>query len=334
MLIVCPNCATSYLIEPTSVGSNGRTVRCARCKSTWFAAQQKPNNDVSAFVDGVIAEAEAQAKDPTGNHNPPPNERSVPADVPIASDDFGGEPDAPLPSLPEATSPFGSTVHNNDLTPEDGAPLAVTDAPSLVPPIEHTPFPEPDVEDSATFLARRERLKAKRKSKKRSSRWTAIILVLFAFNVALVGARSEVVRYLPQTASLFSAIGLPVNLRNLKFDNVRITKENADGVNVLVVDGVIVSTSGKAAEVPRLRFAARNATGQEVYTWTALPGRSVLGPDEGLAILEPAGVAARRCRRRDGALFQCSGRRRQFEIDRRIQPTVVEYNGSNSDCRR
>jgi hypothetical protein len=106
--------------------------------------------------------------------------------------------------------------------------------------------------------------------------------VLFAFNVALVGARSEVVRYLPQTASLFAAIGLPVNLRNLKFENVRITKENADGVNVLIVEGVIVSTSGKAAEVPRLRFAARNATGQEVYTWTALPGRSVLGPDETL----------------------------------------------------
>jgi predicted Zn finger-like uncharacterized protein len=284
MLIICPNCATSYLIDPASVGAAGRTVRCARCKTTWFAAQQKPVNDVSAFVDGVIAEAEAQANDPSGSHTPPPNEHSIPSDVPIASDDFGHEPDATLPSLPEATSPFGSTVHNNDLTPlQDGAPLTVTDAPPLVPPLlDHAPLPEPDGEDSATFLARRERLKARRKSKKRSSRWTAIILVLFAFNVALVGARSEVVRYLPQTASLFAAIGLPVNLRNLKFENVRITKENADGVNVLIVEGVIVSTSGKAAEVPRLRFAARNATGQEVYTWTALPGRSVLGPDETL----------------------------------------------------
>lgn len=285
MLIVCPNCATSYLIDPASVGSAGRTVRCARCKTTWFASQQKPNNDVSAFVDGVIAEAEAQASGQTTEQNPPLPDHPIPHDVPAASDDFGHEPNAPLPSLPQATSPFGSTVHNNDLTPPEEpehAPLTVTDAPSLVPPLDHAPLPEPDAEDSAAFLARRERLKARRKSKKRSSRWTAIILLLFAFNVALVGARSEVVRYLPQTASLFAAIGLPVNLRNLKFDNVRITKENADGVNVLVVEGVIVSTSGKAAEVPRLRFAARNATGQEVYTWTALPGRSVLGPDETL----------------------------------------------------
>jgi hypothetical protein len=34
--------------------------------------------------------------------------------------------------------------------------------------------------------------------------------------------------------------------------------------------------------VPRLRFAARNAAGQEIYTWTALPSRSILGPGERL----------------------------------------------------
>jgi hypothetical protein len=106
--------------------------------------------------------------------------------------------------------------------------------------------------------------------------------VLFAFNVALIGARNEVVRYLPQTASLFAAIGLPVNLRNLKFENVRISKQAQDGMNTLTVEGSIVSTAGKPTEVPRLRFAARNATGQEVYTWTALPSRGILGPGESL----------------------------------------------------
>jgi hypothetical protein len=163
----------------------------------------------------------------------------------------------------------------------------IADAPSLVPPIEHAPLPdtanaELDSDDIESFAARRERLKTRRQTARRSSRWTALILVLFAFNVALLGARNEVVRYLPQTASLFAAIGLPVNLRSLKFDNVRISKESLDGVNTLVVEGTIVSISDKATEVPRLRFAARNATGQEVYTWTALPTRSILGPGESL----------------------------------------------------
>ena len=106
--------------------------------------------------------------------------------------------------------------------------------------------------------------------------------MLFALNVALLGARNEVVRYLPQTASLFSAIGLPVNLRNLKFENVRISNETEDGKTILVIEGTIVSTAGKPVEVPRLRFAARNGSGQEVYTWTALPGRSILDPGESL----------------------------------------------------
>jgi hypothetical protein len=43
-----------------------------------------------------------------------------------------------------------------------------------------------------------------------------------------------------------------------------------------------VSTSSKPVEVPRLRFAARNATGQDVYSWTALPSRSILGPGESM----------------------------------------------------
>ena len=116
---------------------------------------------------------------------------------------------------------------------------------------------------SKAYAARRQRLKARRKHTRQSSRWTAVILVLFAFNVALVGARNEVVRYLPQTASLFAAIGLPVNLRNLKFENVRISKEAEDGVNILIVEGTIVSdrrqTDRGAASA--LRRAQRHRTG-------------------------------------------------------------------------
>jgi hypothetical protein len=79
---------------------------------------------------------------------------------------------------------------------------------------------------------------------------------------------------------LFSAVGLPVNLRNLKFENMRISKEAQEGLSSLVIEGTIVSVTNRPTEVPRLRFSARDAAGQEVYTWTALPGRSILGPGE------------------------------------------------------
>ncbi len=283
MLIVCPSCATSYLIDPASLGSAGRTVRCARCKATWFATQ-KPVPELNAFVDGVIAEAEAQtaggpAQAPSASAEPAPQA------LPAASDDFGIETESPT-AAPE-TSPAPAVEAPAPETAAAPEPFAISDAPSLVPPIEHAPLPEAgtaeiDSDDVESYAARRERMKARRKQSRRSSRWTAILLVLLAVNVALIGARNEVVRYLPQTASLFAAIGLPVNLRHLKFENVKISKETQDGVNILIVEGAVVSTAGKPVAVPRLRFAARNATGQEVYSWTALPTRSILGPGEKL----------------------------------------------------
>jgi predicted Zn finger-like uncharacterized protein len=300
MLIVCPSCATSYMIDPASVGPTGRAVRCARCKTTWFAGGPKTAPEVTAFVDGVIAEAEAQSAGSSSAGSPykPADTASARDTAPAAADDFNGGPSERLAerlaeSLADhqaASLPVEPTTHHTDLVPdEDNAPepVAITDAPSLVPPIEHAPLPtaanaELDSEDIETFAARRQRLKARRKNARKSSRWTALILVLFAFNVALIGSRNEIVLYLPQTASLFAAIGLPVNLRNLKFENVRIFKEAEDGGNDLIVEGTIVSAANKPTEVPRLRFAARNATGQEVYTWTALPSRSILGPGESL----------------------------------------------------
>ena len=273
MLIVCPNCATSYMIDPTTVGPAGRMVRCARCKSTWFAGATKTG--VDAFVDGVIAEAEAE------HHGGPPQQQQPEP----AADDFGDRT-PPHEAQPPAYAADNFAAAAYEREPEPEPMVAITDAPSLVPPIEHASFvahePTPAVADEEveTFAARRKRLQSKRKATQRSSRWIAIVLLLFALNVAVIGARNEVVRYLPQTASLFAAIGLPVNLRHLTFEDVRITRDTQDGITVLMVEGTIASTSNKPVEVPRLRFAARSAAGQEIYTWTAKPERSLLGPSE------------------------------------------------------
>jgi len=267
MLIVCPSCATSYMIEPASLGPAGRTVRCARCKTSWFAGGQK--SEVSNFVDDVIAEAEARDA-PTSKRSPSPASDA-------AADDFGEE---------SAQSAAGFL--NHDPTPQHPLPqpahsdIPPADAPPIVPPMGDAAASDSDNDDIESFATRRSRSQARRKGKRKSSKWTAIILVLLGFNVALIGARNEVVRYLPQTASMFAAIGLPVNLRQLAFGDVKISKEEHDGVAVLSVEGNIVSLSGKVVEVPRLRLAVRNATGQEIYAWTARASRSTLEPGEKL----------------------------------------------------
>jgi hypothetical protein len=71
-----------------------------------------------------------------------------------------------------------------------------------------------------------------------------------------------------------------VNLRGLTFENVRTTGEVHEGVPVLIVEGTIANVVNKTVEVPRLRFAMRNAAGHEIYAWTTVTGRSILAPGE------------------------------------------------------
>ena len=81
-------------------------------------------------------------------------------------------------------------------------------------------------DDIETFAVRQ----AKRQQAHRRQSWPASVLptALAAFlvaNVILIVWRTDVVKVLPQTASLYAAIGLPVNLRGLAFDNVTTTTE-------------------------------------------------------------------------------------------------------------
>ena len=101
-------------------------------------------------------------------------------------------------------------------------------------------------EDIETVAARRAK-----KEPARRLRWPlpglpTVILALHRDQPALIGWRAEIVRWVPQTASLYAAIGLPVNLRGLVFADVTTETETSEGVQVLVVQGTIVSLSAQA----------------------------------------------------------------------------------------
>jgi len=247
MLIVCPSCTTAYRIELSTLGAAGRTVRCARCRATWFAS-------VAELAPAALA-------------LPPPQEAAQPLQP--ATDEHA-EADQPRHEGGDIVDGSSEVVS-----------VTITNAPSLVPALAQEAGPPatgPDIETVASRRARQAGTK-----RRRSGRWPGlptIILVLAGIIAALLNWRAAVVRFVPQTASLFSAAGLPVNLRGLSFDDVKTAVETHEGVAVLVVEGTIANLTRQPLEVPRLRFAVRNGAGYEVYAWTALPAEPVLAPGD------------------------------------------------------
>ena len=115
------------------------------------------------------------------------------------------------------------------------------------------------------------------------SRVQCIILGLALTDAAIIGERADVVWAMPQTASFFAALGLPVNLRGFRFDRLAATAERRDGEPVLIVQGAIGNSTTESADVPDLRFSIRNAEHQEIYSWTAAAGRGRLSAGHKLA---------------------------------------------------
>ena len=104
-----------------------------------------------------------------------------------------------------------------------------------------------------------------------------------ALLVALFVWRNDVVRLLPQTAAFFQYTGFGVNLRNLRFEDVRVSTEMVNGSKMFVIEGAITPASRKPMEIPRLRFVVQDTRGADIYAWNAVVEQAVLQPGEKVA---------------------------------------------------
>lgn len=312
MLIDCPHCAAGYDLDVAELADGG-LIRCAHCRAMWnpdpFARQTAARPARPAIVLDAEPRVHQQERDLIDCDvfyeeitRAPARDGDTPA---LAPEIFRYEPGtgktvaAPLP--PAAEPLREALLRVAAAPPPPAAPAvlhAITEAEIVAPlpaPADDETFEELEAfaralpghggEEKAASpppplrLVKPPAEPVKRKSR---ARWPYAAAGLAAAIAGLIVWRVEVVRAAPQTAAIYAALRLPVNVRGLTFANIRTSQEKQDGVDVLVVTGAIANATGKPMEVPRLRLALLDSGGAEVFTWATAAGKSSLAPGETL----------------------------------------------------
>lgn len=262
MIITCPECKTDYRVAAAALGIDGRKVKCRHCSHIWLAHANE-----RAAGDDDAAPEEGGRED--GRH--PGKARAD------AAEENGT-------AAAEAEETLAEVKIDRGRDPEEAALRNMLAGAGLAARIGM----DPDARAGRRLARRRKREEAGARGRGLGRPAIGIAAAAAVIALVLAGAlagRESLVRHLPGTARVFAALGYPVNLRGLEFQNVSFRTEIDNGVPVLAVSGQIVNVTDKTVAVPDIRFSLRNSTRHEVYHWTGRAEARQVTPDGHTAFL-------------------------------------------------
>jgi predicted Zn finger-like uncharacterized protein len=299
MIIACPACGTRYAVPDAAIGSEGRTVRCAKCKHSWF--QDPPVLDLVAPAEPSALAAQSSPPAPPPAAATPDAYVSAPLPAPETASDG--------PSISHWRTPdtVSSPVDKDEDTSlavralrrglsqgqpgeEDGRVIPRTDPPAALaepdaPEYGDTkpPFDDEDEADegsqfgySAPFTRRRNTIKM----------WTfaaAIFAVLATGTIAAVNYYG-LPDWVPLSRPTFG-IGQPgLELEFPQTEQRPETLEN--GETIFRVRGTIANTARETLNVPNLLVVFSDAREREVGDWVVVPAKRRLAPGETVTVTE------------------------------------------------
>ena len=296
MIIACPACGTRYAVPDAAIGSEGRTVRCAKCKHSWF--QEAPVLDLerpAPDADPAPAAAPAQNPAPQPAAPPPAPAPEAPASGPSVS--HWRTPDAAeaAPAASEEASVAVRALRRglnqnpqateaDRVTPRIDPPAAVTeDGPATAYPADPPFDDESDDAEEGSQFDYRPPFTRRRNTLKMWTMAAAIFALLATGTIAAVNYYG-LPEWLPISRPTFG-IGQPG--LELDFPKPQQRKEVlASGETIFRVRGTITNTAPETLAVPDLLVVFSDQRERKVGDWVVAPSKRQLAPGETVTVTE------------------------------------------------
>lgn len=299
MLIVCPSCASRYSIDDDKIGPSGRTVRCASCRTGFFVrlgeaanpAPRAPSRADDEAASGLLGRLQAEGEQPAPGDTQ--GDTAGPGDLDAGSLDQLFETElaaakqeaeaAAMADAPRSTADQQTAVTGwQKFLPGQKKRAQDLENPEMKPAGRAAARTVAGSANRGASLFRQTSASAR---PSHHARLKGPLGLGIAGAIVLAGAilqREMIVRAMPGTAPLFSAISLPVNLKGLEFADVRSTTQTEGETRLLIVEGRVRSIHSDLVNVPLIEIRLRGTDGRTLYTWTTDAPRKSLKPGEAL----------------------------------------------------
>ena len=289
MIIACPACATRYVVPDSAIGVDGRTVRCAKCRHSWF--QDGPVADFPPAPPKVpepapppIAEEPAPAPAPEPEPEPelPAVQAEEPAteaaEPPVAAADWDDPHPAQISDTPAVDEP----------EPEEelvAPPISFADDEIPPPPPSAAPISadEQELDEGYSRFAHEPLFRPRRNP---ARMWTiaAALFAVVALGAVAATAWFGLPSWVPFAYPLFAedqpglTLEFPAKMQG--------QRPLSDQTWFFEANGTVSNVSQAARSVPTILAVLKDARGRIVFTAELHSPKRVLAPGESVSINE------------------------------------------------